>query len=81
MDRRDLSPNRLCEDCRRTPAGLAGHDGLRQFHDDTKATPAATGAALFECTDCEARWARTYCGEGYFAWTCESRGLSRAQGD
>ena len=73
MDGSETPPSRICDDCTRTPTGLSGHDGLRQFH-EARAPAVASGAALFECAECETHWARTYCGEGFFAWTREARG-------
>ena len=81
MDRSELAPIRLCEDCARSPTGLAGHDGLRQFHEEAGKAAVATGSALFECNDCDTRWARTYCGEGFFAWTRDALGHGRTERD
>ena len=72
MNRTNLAPNRLCESCTQTPAGLAGHDGLHQFDGPIQAS--LPGNVVFECRECSALWSRNYTGEGRFAWSFESAG-------
>ena len=75
MNRTDHAPNRLCESCTQTPAGVAGHDGLHQFDEPIQAS--LPGNVIFECRDCGALWSRSYSGEGRFAWSFEAAGPGR----
>ena len=54
---------KACDDCRRRPQGLAGHEGLYL------ATLKVKGAGhVFRCARCKMLWARSYEGAGVFAW-------------
>jgi hypothetical protein len=52
-----------CDDCRRRPAGLEGHDALSltTVKDDS-------ARHLFRCARCETLWTRNYAGSGVFVW-------------
>jgi hypothetical protein len=54
----------LCDNCRKRPQGLEGHEGI--FLSVDAKTPA--GRHLFRCARCQALWLREYQGDGVFAW-------------
>jgi hypothetical protein len=55
--------SQACDDCRRKPEGLVGHEGL------VLATVKVKGVGhVFRCARCKMLWTRSYEGAGHFAW-------------